>query len=333
MEQALLPVLVSSCDASKPLGDLVLDEGLVLWRNMLLQAGFLSEQLNSFFPNLPLICEKYKDDTTTYVEANTILESYFILGKTRFFNQHTEKIIEVLSHGISHYHKNKIYWTSVDALRTLVRIISPEQLPQLSLLFQHVWQILITGKTPIAKTETREHGLYTSVFLFFDLYIKNPNFFVGLTNHFAGSLDLANQQISHFLGIVEKINPNNIRLTITLRLMSMGLALFLPMISNDIQKSQTLIIKIVEFSNAVDKKESVRKKKRKWVEPPCPIRSSPVHRMKIEMLKANPIQKVDLKQFLNQQIGICVSNNGPGWDQSVFSSLPAQTMEYFRNPT
>ena len=62
MESQLYPVLQMSCNPQNKDALHVLDEGMILWLNMVQQSAFLTESLLLFFPNLLDIVKANRDD-------------------------------------------------------------------------------------------------------------------------------------------------------------------------------------------------------------------------------------------------------------------------------
>jgi len=62
LEEQLLPVIALSCDPYSQDSLYILEEGLILWSNMIEQSGFLSENLKALFPAVLVIAETNRDD-------------------------------------------------------------------------------------------------------------------------------------------------------------------------------------------------------------------------------------------------------------------------------
>jgi len=311
--------------------EMVIEQGLVLWRNMLHQGPFLSEQMNMFLPKLEPIFAKYGGDSKKFLTGLEIMEAYILLGKAKLYKQHTIAVVSNISHALAHIKFNKIFTWGVECLRTLILLIPIENFEALTPMFDHIWKVLITKTWPTSRDGSNESSCYSMILLFFDLFILNSAYFDALLLKVCGSEVARSQQLDIFLSIVlTKGTSSNIIMNYNQTLLAYCLATLLPAQSHNLERAVQLVTRIVEFLETQSLRNGEKKRKRKWIEPDSCIRYSPVHRIKIELLNRSGAGTTDLKHFTSSQLQKCIELHGLQWQNGFLSLLPPQVANFFR---
>lgn len=278
MERSLIPVLSSSCDIDTSPSQ-VIDEGLSLWRNMIHQSPFLSDPMTQFFPRLEPLLVKHRSDGRIYVSVMDIITAYLLIGKIRFWKANMGAIVQNITHGLAHTHKNSIYCVSVELLRFIVMAFPKDSFDVIAPCLEHVWKVLLGDQTKAPKHPQDYNPILSSTLLFFELFLLDAPFFQGLIAKISGTEQSHIEHLNRFIGIViEKIKPKDVKLLDNQRMIAMGLAILLTINSENIPKSVAMITRIVECCLKIEKREQSLHPKRKWHEDnPC-VSGSPAFR-------------------------------------------------------
>eukprot|EP00898_Chlorokybus_atmophyticus_P004539 jgi/Chlat1/5086/Chrsp33S05017 len=137
----LMPILQHSTDVNQPDELNLLEDGMQLWQVTLRQASSLTADLMALFPHLPAAIERSFEHLQV---AMRILESYILLGRSEFLNQHAHGVVNILVHVVGNV-KDKGMVLTLPIIDTLVQCFPQQSPPLLEPVLHKLLKMVLDG--------------------------------------------------------------------------------------------------------------------------------------------------------------------------------------------
>jgi len=172
LETQLLPVLNLSCDPLYRDSIHILDEGLILWSNMIEQSGFLSENIQKFFSRAVSIADSNRDDQKVLRKLIHLIENYILIGKKPFVQQNLQHIVVIFQLCILNIKRSQYLSETFDVIALFIQMFSTELLPSIKECLTIAWNTLLR------REKDNDVAFFGGMMLFCRLLVENFEYFV-----------------------------------------------------------------------------------------------------------------------------------------------------------
>jgi len=319
LETQLLPVLNLSCDPLHRDSIHILDEGLILWSNMIEQSGFLSENIQKFFTRAVSIADSNRDDQKILKKLIHLTECYILIGKKQFVQQNLQHIILIFHVCILHIKRASYLAEVFEVISLFIQLFSTELLPSIKECLTVSWNTLLR------REKENDVAFFGGLMLFCRLLIEHFEYFV----QYFRELSSTESHLIKFIELMITYAPKfTFKYVNDQKLVVMAFSSFLETdyCLNHVPFIVEICISILQSSTSKERKSNKRYlKKFSHL-----IANSPCFRMRKQLESMDKaLTRDELEFFLEKlQIG---QQRFRIWE-TLNKRLPQATLQFFENP-
>jgi len=306
----VIPIVKHSTDIAQPDSIYLMDEGLLLWMNVVSQASEINSPLLAIFPNIVAVMDQTFEHTKVVMR---IIEEYLVIGKGEFLKLYGNALITVFSNTIGNVKDQAAAWLCkpIEIFIQLFPQESPQYLePVLQKILAEIFNL----------SESTPWVVVHYINLFARILLQNPDFFFKFFQR------IGIQSLINFLDVwIEKVDEMGQKKMKKLSALALSMLLVTkqPEILNYTNQ-------ILGFGISVANAEMDRSKQEDdfelWTEEEEVTTKSNSAAKKM-LLSRDPLETLDVYEFLFQKVNETIALNGEPMKQAINPAVFTQLQQ------